>query len=206
VSVDVSTLVISLVVVGGAIAVVVWLIAGDAPQPATDDDQTDRAADTEPPTEAADHIAEPELVDAEDRVAGGDAAEGLSAQLEAGGRIAEGGDAEGGAKVDEPERPEPPRPLETASAVADGLESVPHEDRTPARAAPSPPPRHRLRPVVVDGAAPRGSGSDQGVSLLRRARSGLTLIVIVAVVGLGVAAVVGGAAVMISRTLESAVK
>jgi hypothetical protein len=44
------------------------------------------------------------------------------------------------------------------------------------------------------------------VSLLRRARSGLTLIVIVAVVGLGVAAVVGGAAVLISRTLESAVK
>ena len=160
-----STLVISLVVVGGAIAIVVWLTTGEAPQPATDDPETDRASEPEP-------------------------------------------------EPPEPE-PEPPENLETASPEADGLEAVPHEkepDAAPEPPAATPPPapptgRRRPKPVVVDGPVRESAGDRRvGVSLLRRARSGLMLIVIVAVVGLGVAAVVGTVAVMISRALESAVK
>ena len=143
---------ISLVVVGGAIAVVLWLTVGDLPKPATGEPESGRA---------------------------------------------------------DPEPPEPENDLETTDQVIDGLESVPLEEEAdvvsvqPRRA-----PTAVRQPVtvVVDGPVVAPTAVEYRVSWFQRARSGMSLLGIVAVVGLGLAAVVATIAVMISSALESAVQ
>lgn len=155
-------------VVGGAIAVVLWLTVSELPQPATDDDETDRA-DAQTGTKAA---SEP---------------------------------AAGSALPAEPEKD-----LETADPGIDGLESVPHEKESELGSAQAARPatvrQMRTAPVLVDAPAGPGREGQIKVSWPRRARSGVSLVIIMVVVGFGVAAVVGTVAVMISRALESAVK